>query len=118
MPRVGRKVTDFRRSRMKPRATLSFFPPLLLLLILAALVGCGAIGKPTSVTTPTPTPTPNLSAVKHIIFLAEENRSFDHYFGKLNDYRSAAPFNLPREINGLPADRKSTNSARTAQSGA
>ena len=95
---------------MKPRATLRFFPPLLLLLILAALVGCGAVGKPTSVTTPTPTPTPNLSAVKHIIFLAEENRSFDHYFGKLNDYRSAAPFSLPRNINGLPDDCSSSNS--------
>lgn len=105
---------------MKPRATLSFFLPLLLLTMLAALSGCGAIGKPTSVTTPTPTPTPtpNLSAVQHIILLAEENRSFDHYFGKLNDYRSAAPFNLPREINGLPDDCSSSNSDWTVPCGA
>ena len=36
-------------------------------------------------------PSPHPTMVNHIIFLAEENRGFDHYFGKLNDYRSAAP---------------------------
>jgi phospholipase C len=50
------------------------------------------------------------SSVKHIVFLAEENRSFDHYFGKLNDYRTAAPFNLPADVNGLPEDCSGTNS--------
>ncbi len=64
-----------------------------------------------TVTQPPP-PTP---IVNHIIFLAEENRGFDHYFGKLNDYRSAAPFNLPREVNGLPDDCSSTNSDWTVQ---
>src|SRR5580700_617232 len=103
---------------MKPRATLCFLPPLLALTILAALVGCGTIGTPTPVTTPPGNNNPGLSAVKHIILLAEENRSFDHYFGKLNDYRSAAPFNLPREINGLPDDCGSTNSDWTVSCGA
>jgi phospholipase C len=50
------------------------------------------------------------SSVKHIVFLAEENRSFDHYFGKLNDYRTVAPFNLPADVNGLPEDCSGTNS--------
>jgi phospholipase C len=102
---------------MKPRATLNSLLPLFALTILTMLTGCGNIGTPSAATpTPTPTPTPDptpnpgLSAVQHIIFLAEENRSFDHYFGKLNDYRSAAPFNLPREVNGLPDDCSSSNS--------
>ncbi|MGA9208280.1 MAG: alkaline phosphatase family protein, partial [Terriglobales bacterium] len=51
-----------------------------------------------------------IQAVNHIIFLSQENRSFDTYFGKLNDYRSAAPFNLPRSVDGLPDDCSSTNS--------
>jgi len=51
-----------------------------------------------------------IQAVNHIIFLAQENRSFDTYFGKLNDYRSAAPFNLPREVDGLPDGCLSSNS--------
>ncbi|HKW19006.1 MAG TPA: alkaline phosphatase family protein [Terriglobales bacterium] len=59
---------------------------------------------------PPPPPPSGLSQIKHIIFLAEENRGFEHYFGKLNDYRSAPPFNLPREVNGLPDDCSSSNS--------
>ena len=55
-------------------------------------------------------PSPHPTMVNHIIFLAEENRGFDHYFGKLNDYRSAAPFNLSREVSGLPDDCSSANS--------
>ncbi|MGC2323514.1 MAG: alkaline phosphatase family protein, partial [Terriglobales bacterium] len=51
-----------------------------------------------------------IEAVNHIIFLAQENRSFDTYFGKLNDYRSAAAFNLPREVDGLPDGCLSSNS--------
>lgn len=57
-----------------------------------------------------PPPATAATSINHIIFLAEENRSFDHYFGKLNDYRSAAPFNLPREVNGLPDNCSSSNS--------
>lgn len=93
------------------RATLRYLPPSLLagsltLIVLAMAVastGCAGTSGGSTTTTPPPPP-PNLSVVKHIIFLAEENRSFDHYFGKMNDYRSAAPYNLPREVNGLPDD--------------
>lgn len=38
--------------------------------------------------------------VNHIIFLMQENRSFDSYFGKLNDYR-AATFNIDRGTDDL-----------------
>jgi phospholipase C len=48
-------------------------------------------------------PAPSLSSsVKHIIVLVQENRSFDHYFGFLNDYRASQ--GLPRNVDDLPAN--------------
>src|SRR2546427_10519217 len=44
----------------------------------------------------------DITAVNHIIFMAQENRSFDTYFGKLNDYRASQ--GLPQEVDGMPAD--------------
>src|SRR5512133_2620358 len=41
------------------------------------------------------------SAAQHIIFMSQENRSFDHYFAKLNDYRAAQ--GLSRDADDLPA---------------
>jgi phospholipase C len=55
----------------------------------------------------------DISAVNHIIFLAQENRSFDVYFGKLNEYR--AKFGLSREVEGLPDDCLSSNSNWTVK---
>jgi len=51
-----------------------------------------------------------ISAVSHIIFMAEENRSFDTYFGKLNEYRVAHGWGGPKDVEGLPDDCSSTNS--------
>ena len=54
---------------------------------LALLCGCAGIGGSAS---PTPTPTPgSLQSVNHIIFEIQENRSFDAYFGKMNDFRAS-----------------------------
>lgn len=104
---------------MNPLTRLRLACACITLAILASLTGCTG-GMMTSTAppspspnpspTPTPTPTPSASPIQHIIFLAEENRSFDSYFGKLNDYRSAAPFNLSREVNGLPDNCSATNS--------
>ena len=104
------------------RATGRSFLVLLLFAALAVLAGCSAFGNsktptPTQGGTPPPPP-PAVSPINHIIVLVEENRSFDHYFGKLNDYRSAPPFNLPREVNGLPDNCSSTNSDWTVACGA
>jgi phospholipase C len=41
-----------------------------------------------------------LSHIKHIIFMAQENRSFDDYFGMLGVYRSSS-LGLPNNIDGL-----------------
>lgn len=49
-----------------------------------------------------------ISAVNHIIFMAQENRSFDHYFGKMNDYRRSQ--GLGADVDGLPDDCSATNS--------
>jgi phospholipase C len=55
----------------------------------------------------------DIRAINHIIFMAEENRSFDVYFGKLNEYRAKS--GLPALVDGLPDDCSSTNSDWTKQ---
>ncbi|ABF39736.1 Phospholipase C [Candidatus Koribacter versatilis Ellin345] len=42
-----------------------------------------------------------LSQLNHIVFMLQENRSFDQYFGKLNDYRTA--HGKGADVDGLPA---------------
>jgi phospholipase C len=44
---------------------------------------------------PPPPPGGSLSSINHVIFKINENRSFDHYFAKMNEYRA---------MNGLGAD--------------
>ena len=39
--------------------------------------------------------------VNHILFVMQENRGFDNYFGKMNDYR--ASLGLPAGVDGIPA---------------
>lgn len=39
--------------------------------------------------------------INHIVWIMQENRSFDGYFGKLNDYR--ASLGLPQDVDGIPA---------------
>src|SRR5215469_12661650 len=80
------------RSEMKSLSRL----PLILVLVPFILIFCGCQGIVV-------TPQGELkSRVNHIIFMLQENRSFDSYFGKLNDYR-ASQFNLPREVDDLEA---------------
>src|SRR5215470_8760358 len=49
--------------------------------------------------TPTPTPTGTLQSVNHIVFMMQENRTFDSYFGKINDVRAAQ--GLGRDVDTL-----------------
>ena len=53
----------------------------------------GPGGSAHASTTVTVLPTGSISAVNHVIFLMQENRSFDHYFGQLNPYRIANGWN-------------------------
>jgi phospholipase C len=43
----------------------------------------------------------NVTALNHIIFLAQENRSFDHYFGALREYWAQNGY-PDQDIDGLP----------------
>jgi phospholipase C len=45
--------------------------------------------------------TPSLSSLNHIIFLAQENRSFDHYFGALREYWAQNGY-PDQSFDGLP----------------
>jgi len=53
-----------------------------------------ATPTPTPTATPTPTPGPGIASINHIIFVLQENRSFDTYFGMLNPYRKAHGWNI------------------------
>jgi phospholipase C len=67
-----------------------------------SLVATGADGTTVKqdviVTVATPDTT-GLKKINHIVFMVQENRSFDQYFGKLNDYRVKQ--GLSPDIDGL-----------------
>src|SRR5258707_13141587 len=83
---------------------------LFVLLSLAVLTGCQGLGASSATPTPTPTPSPSptpagsLQSVNHIIFMMQENRSFDSYFGKINDYRASLTPPLVRDADNLQTD--------------
>lgn len=47
-------------------------------------------------------PAGSIASVQHIIFMLQENRTFDNYFGQLNPYR--AKLGLPQDVDGLPSN--------------
>jgi len=83
-----------------------FFASIFALLLLPLLTGCQGVGPAAVAPTPTPAapqPTPgSLQSLNHIIFMMQENRSFDAYFGKINDYR--ASIGLGRDADDLETD--------------
>jgi phospholipase C len=54
---------------------------------------------------------PGLSELKHIIWMFQENRSFDHYFGHMNDYRTS--IGLPADVDGTPANASNASTDGT-----
>jgi phospholipase C len=61
------------------------------------------LGKTVSATAMvTVVPPGGLEKLKHIIFMLQENRSFDHYFGRLGVYRESK--GLPNEIDATAPD--------------
>src|SRR5450756_1041756 len=47
-------------------------------------------------------PAGSIESVKHIVFMLQENRTFDNYFGQLNQYREKQ--GLPQDVDGLPSN--------------
>jgi phospholipase C len=76
--------------------------PTVTIIYTATATGPGSTA--TAQATVTVTAAPTIASVKNIIIMAQENRSFDHYFGHLNDYRTAQ---------GLPADVDDLSNAGT-----
>ena len=58
----------------------------------AAAIGAG--GQVSATTTVTVAPAGNLQSIDHVIFMLQENRTFDSYFGMLNPYRNALGWNI------------------------
>ena len=86
-----------------------------------ALIGCGggtgAASSP-SATPPPPTTAPapqtgSIASVNHVVIMLQENRSFDSYFGKLNDFRPDRLMAFLRQVSPT-AELLATNRAASA----
>jgi phospholipase C len=66
--------------------------------------GSGAISSPssTTITVAPASASSGLRMINHFIVMFQENRSFDSYFGTLNDYRKAQ--GMPQNLDGLSPD--------------
>ncbi len=58
-------------------------------MLLLSLVLCGCQGLVNGTSTTPPPPNANLQSINHIVFMVQENRSFDSYFGQLPAYWQA-----------------------------
>ncbi len=70
------------------------------------LILCGCQGLPTSTTgtgSGSGNSNANINSINHIIFMAQENRSFDNYFGQLPTYWAANGY-PSQTIDALPAN--------------
>jgi phospholipase C len=80
----------------------------------------GATPTPTPPGGPTPTPSPTpggtlQTSVNHIIAMAQENRSFDSYFGKMTAYRTTN--GIPGTVNDLDTGTFSNSGIASYHSG-
>src|SRR4051794_39138142 len=83
--------------QIRAMTSLKKIPLVCYFALLVLLTGCQGLGGGSSAA-PAPTPSPtsgSIQSINHIIFMMQENRSFDAYFGKINDYR--ASLNLGRD---------------------
>jgi phospholipase C len=64
----------------------------------------GAAGSATASVTVTVTTQAGLQSINHVIFMLQENHSFDNYFGMLNPYRKANGFNIGDDGNDYEVD--------------
>jgi phospholipase C len=57
----------------------------------------GAQASPSAEATVTVQPASSLQAISHVIFMLQENHTFDNYFGMLNPYREANGWNIGQD---------------------
>jgi phospholipase C len=88
---------------------------LLLVMSLAVILSaCGGLtGNSKPQDTPTPQPAAGITAVNHIVIMLQENRSFDHYFGQLNNYRQSQGFSTDVDVTPPTASQLSFDGTTT-----
>ena len=64
----------------------------------------GVGGKASATATVTVTAAASLQSIDHVIFMLQENHTFDNYFGMLNPYRQANGFNVGDDGNTYNVD--------------
>src|ERR1700720_2751629 len=76
--------------------------------LVLSLVMCGCQGLKSPAPPPppiTPPPPPaTLQSINHVVFMLQENRSFDSYFGMLNPYRQANGWSASEDGNTYTVD--------------
>ena len=78
-----------------PLSAVFFSPRFPALLFSVLLAGCGALTVTSGGSQPTqPTPPGSVDSIDHVIFMMQENHTFDNYFGMLNPYRKANGWNI------------------------
>jgi phospholipase C len=82
------------------------------------LAGCGAANvsqqpPPQQQNPPPPPPTKDLTVVNHIIYMLQENRSFDQYFGQLNAYRQVQGYSTDVDVTPPNASQLSYDHSTT-----
>jgi phospholipase C len=87
----------------------------LTLAVSMALTGCGMVSSGNQQQDPPPPPPPpaDMTAVKHIIYMLQENRSFDQYFGQLNAYRQNKGFSADVDVTPANASQLSYDHSTT-----
>ena len=74
-------------------------------LLAAVLTGCGGTqASQPAANQGASQPPGGMNAVQHVVVMVQENRSFDHYFGFLNEYRASQ--GLAQDVDGMPANAR------------
>jgi len=84
--------TDGSSDTLQPAGGTDVVSPTATTTYTATATGNGA--NATATATVTVDPAGSLQSIDHVIFMLQENHSFDNYFGMLNPYRQSAAYNI------------------------